>query len=424
MPENEQPRGHMVQMLPWVRIDEPLNLLGFQLVPWKRRGPSIDVNPELLAHVARMCRIYRNLRGRPVEAMTLALRGGDRELELLNGDERARATWVRLALAVASLASRPYFRSGDSYCNTAHFAMYGQGFTDAESIALDMRRRDGATLAAWSIDDLCITCAPHAPPILLCHGEGHAPAEARIDVELLRLVERIARRGGSFARTVRASIDFYLAGNGDAEFETHEHDVPQMVFALECLLRARDSFYGAAEFARAVEDALAIIPDNSWSTAPRWRTLDRTLPYVRDRMLAQLETELNEHQPTIVGLWAFEAYQFRNEHSHGHDLAARAWCWTPAEHALFAAWLYPRLLRCACARELGEDVAELRGETARMAELRLRVRDWNGRDGTATRWDRAEWTVRSEAFRRDLLAAIERDYAADVDDAPAQPPTP
>jgi hypothetical protein len=404
MPDEPTPRRDVL-LLPWVTIDPPLTMLGYRFVRWARGAP-LDIGPALRATIDTICKTYRDQEGRSLRSLTLAFRDGDRELAALTPAEVDRASWARFALATSALAARDFLRQAGAYSNATHFAMYGHGITDG--IAIRTRRRDGTTLAGWPIESFKLTCSVHAQPIPMRNGEGGAPADRRLDLDLLRLVERIAQRSDDFARRARAAIDLFLTGNADADFENDAHDVRLLVAAIEGLLRGNARINGAGEFATAVESALGLTRDNTWKDAPRWRSADRARPYqLRNgpQLWSDTEIFLEREKFTIIGLWAFEIYQLRNALNHGDDTDERAWCWSATEHALFASWLFPRLLRIEGSKHLGDAPDGFREKTAVLACCRTGINGWGVVLGNTTEWDRVESNalfekIAHEAWRR------------------------
>jgi hypothetical protein len=136
-------------------------------------------------------------------------------------------------------------------------------------------------------------------------------------------------------------------------------------------------------------------------------TVSETLP-ARAGICVEKEYEKAQLAWPVHRKWMQEFYQLRNSYVHGNDVDARNWGWTPAEHAVMAAFAFPLAVKLLLSQEghytpTDDDVGSFRAVDQILSKV-----EWGkviGNWGNQTVWNE---TLRE--CRRDIAAtkAVEK----------------
>lgn len=391
--------GFEVGILPWIKLSEPITVLGIRLVPYEHDRPLLEIDSDRLPELRRIAETFRQIDGQPIPALTLAFPVGGEHLGPFQESDCSRFARVRTIIAIASIANREFFSQSHEYVCAAHFNAYGQRFqAGAEYVVLTPRRRDAKMLATWPTEQIRITCPPQIGSIALSTTFPPNPAvRAAIDRGFLDLLERIVSKDDELAQRVVASVDLYLLGNTDDEVIREREDVVLMEQAMEHLIGKSK----ARSFAPEVERIIGATGLPAYELSARWKHRDPSVPYQID---GKAPPALS-----LLGLWAFEFYQLRNALVHGSSVIARSWCWGFKEHAILASWIYPQLLRRYCGELLGLPLSDADEEWLEIAIRRFDLCPLDVRsDRDTPKWSEVESTVAIEMIGKRWLRKFER----------------
>jgi len=144
----------MLAFFPWMRVETPLQIGAFHLVPFQRgEAPAGAGTPEQHLTDAALAP-YVRAGGAPINVATIAYLHGKALTADLEEAERGELFLFARAVALAGLADREFF-SLAGYCNTSRFAFVVQGFREEpDGTFVSARRRDGRTWIRVTADGL------------------------------------------------------------------------------------------------------------------------------------------------------------------------------------------------------------------------------------------------------------------------------
>ncbi len=129
-------------------------------------------------------------------------------------------------------------------------------------------------------------------------------------------------------RRIVDSLAYFMLANTDDNASTYAVEAVQLEWAIEHLLNPKS---GQKGFAKKVTSVLG--------------DMVRELASASKRANGRWTASAEENSCLIIREWANEFYFLRNKITHGDDLALYEWRWGVWEHCVFAAWLYPLLVK-------------------------------------------------------------------------------
>ena len=313
----EAPQG--VAFLPWVSLSAPLVIGRLRLLPYERGKAPGDLPHCSQESLDRVMSAYAGHTNRGVRSATLIemgewYTGMDVMLKM---DE---FFLMRNFIGMAALSKRR-FGGHFGYCNFDTYKLVVQRFTksSAGKQAIRSRRRDGSTIAYWSASDFAFQ-----RPL---HVEERASVD--LDEDLLLALLNLPAGSGSILEAIRE----YAHANTDSPDVMPHVELVMMTSAFEWLLdsgpntkRFRQNLAAAvADIGRVEEGDIAVPLREAWANA----------------------------RPDASGLldaWAAEFIALRGSSAHGANRQIKSFVWPLQTHLMFAAMLFPLLLKRWCAK--------------------------------------------------------------------------
>jgi len=300
----------MVAFFPWLKLKDELAGGGFKLIQFERGRLPGGADQERLDRVLQP---YIESRDRPIEKATILVLDGHGPCDDLTANERSTAFEFAEILKVAGLSARKFDPFG--YVNSTVFTLYVQGFNESTgTVAIGTRQRFGLrgvaiTPGAYQVQE------PH-------NAIGYSPAP--VDLNLVGAL--LAARDSAEWERISRAITLFNAANTDNDTVSARSELVETVSAMEALLEV----YGQVRLAMAV---LRLWPKS-------------TLSYGQVR--SAIDTAHSPRWPAVRG-WVQDLYGARN--ASAHALGPRTTTWSADEHLLFAAFMFPLLLKRVLARE-------------------------------------------------------------------------
>lgn len=307
-----------LQILPWCALSKSYEFGKLRLIRVQRHERIDGTSQSSEALIRRFLAAYRNIEGEVVAPCALvAFKDSDPSRDLTSEELEESAEDVQLA-AFASLAGRRFFRS--PYSNSTCFIRYVQRFQDARGIAVSTRRRDGRTLAGWSVSDTVFGIPPQASAV----------HEVLIDEPLTSALmsHRESTNPSEWVRWQNAIDCFNFANSDDSAVPLHVEWI-MVAAAFQRIVGARsDADAIASAFEEAIQPEQPILAGSA--------TRKPKSPNAASRMLRSV--------------WAREFYELRGEFAHGQITTNRKHVWEPFEHMLLAGIAFPLLVRALLER--------------------------------------------------------------------------
>lgn len=335
------PHNHNIIFLPFLRLGRGYHVAGIDFLPLQdAEGATPDALKSASPAVTKILSGYFDRQGTSFSNCVVATIGGRWDV---TRDDWPAIRWASSLLFLASWSANEYFRRfGGAYVNSVTFRLIGQSYSGElpHYISIAARRRDGQSMDGG-----------------YQHGEVKFPLPVQcsvrdlhaVDERLLEALNAAHRAGGDVILRLKTALPFIELANTDDDFMTVEAEGIPMAHAFEQLLQGRATAYKLGEQfgmlfhsfgSKTVADVMKVRPDIK---------LDRSTP------------ERAEAQPKwwVHRKWLEELYDLRSNVAHAGGRHPRRWGWTPFEHLLMAAHVFPLvaklLLRDAGHYQLSDD---------------------------------------------------------------------
>lgn len=300
--------------MPWFTIPDRVSLGSLHLLPYHRGASPSDGDEQ--ANIDAVLEPYTVHGGRPIESATI-LTLGDRGIV----DDFADSGMDDLfrfgeLIAFAGLSARQFFRQL-RYTGRDDFRLLVQSFEDPRRGALvQTRRRDGATNLHYSRGNYRVPCPPHV-----------GAAARDLDLPLLAgLMD--SQEEEDWPRVFQAVL-LFNESNTDREYMP---DAAEMVLCFAALEQLLDI--------QAKPSALAGRFEEIWEPSEPLDKEEWTLPTAHASQRARLASA-----PSLRYAWIEDMGIARGSLAHGHEPGAFPSIWSPQEHLLLAAFVFPRLIK-------------------------------------------------------------------------------
>lgn len=313
----------MFAFFPWLNLRCPIHLDEFELFPL-RKAPTSGTEKRI---INQLLSAYKDLRGKPIRDATLLRRVSQSFLADLCEDDIAEAFILAELVAFCGLAKREFFGLGGlNYVNRTTFTFLVQRFKDtSDGVMIVSRRRDGTASNLMPASHLDIRRPFHA-------GTN---GTVGIDEPLLRTLIQ-ARVGGENWAAYKEAIKAFNRGNTDSNEVAEETEIVLVCGAFERLFDLR----------RGKEDDLAEAFLQAFPAVPTRdpRDCEHIKHYLRDK-------NRMKKAGSVRGLWIRDFFQVRGKPAHGRSSSELPSIWSPKEHLLLAAFIFPRIVKAKLAKE-------------------------------------------------------------------------
>ena len=302
----------MVAFFPWLQLNTPLTVGGYELFPFQRCPPQAGSAGREQGLLNALMRPYFGRDGRDQIATVLRFQGAPLTQDLAE-DQRQELFGFADLLSVAALSNREYF--GGTYFNRGSFDLVIQAFTKTPGgAAVSSRRRDGSTKAGYDQRSFRVQ-RPY-------HVVQHIPIAPN-----LALMDGLltARRCDHWPRLEDAIAYFNLA-NTDSPVMRESTEIILLLAAIQRLLACGKK---EADLAKRFVQALSPSKVIDTGACPRLGGFPK----------------LRNHSHSVRDAWVRDFYHQRGEMAHGKLPAKGASSWVAKEHLLLASFAFPLLLK-------------------------------------------------------------------------------
>lgn len=315
---------------PWLETHEPIEFGDIKLVPYLRGEQPAgagtkeqDALDAVLSNYSDRSVLSRDGRPRPVQRATLINWMADSASTLLTDEQISDRAVIGQWVTFSALSQRRFASHGD-YCNADDLQLVVQRFdeTRPSAVALQTRRRDGVALNYISMSrEASIFVRPH-----------HAQAK-RIDLDISLIQALIKAEDDDLRDRLVTSITIFNRANTDSDYVSQNIEMTLMRVAFETLL-------GCGFEAKGLQ---AAFDSHFVSELPK--------PPVWGRGKCS-ETLWLETYPKFtkrpLDAWVQDFCAVRNRGAHGKKKGGKEWpdpVWSVHNHLLFAAWLFPLMVK-------------------------------------------------------------------------------
>jgi hypothetical protein len=386
---------YLIAFLPWLRLREDCQVAGVEFVSF--RDGNDHVHPalaEIGGQVSTILSSYVDLEGSAIANCTIAMTSR-RGWNLTDADFET-VQWAASLLFLSAWACNEYFpKFFGPYVSSSNFRVTWQRFTgNATYIAINAKRRDGRTLiGGYEHGELKFT-----RPVQ-CVADA-----VTVDSQMLRALDEAHTKNTKTIGRLQYATSFIELANTDDDLMRWMPEAILMASAFEQMLDVEYKRDLVTEFESllvpfgsvTVTDAMAVRP-GIWidpqyaATQPGW--------FVHKK-------------------WIEELYDLRSKSVHDGTHLARAWGWTPHEHLVMAAFVFPLMIKLMLEREGVYGLTEDDRVRCLAVDKLLARRDWqeSGEDGPNPRnnWSMVLYDIKREmstqravAFMKDLVARRE-----------------
>ncbi len=323
---------HMVCWLPWLPLWEPVALGSVTFRPFKVNAP-LDGCDDLLAQELRSrAERFMDIHAQAVKDMTIAVWNGDLTFPVLSDDAIKAVLKAARLLILAFHASNTYFPPPHgSYVNSSIFEVMIQKFVSGDEFTTVVaRRRDGHSKdGGYELSEI----RDQAPRAM------HSCREASPDKEFLHALNAVTQLNAvthetsDHHRRIANSLAWFALANTDSLSMPETNELVLLQWSIDHLLNSNGT---NCAYQKSIMDRLDKFASQNadFSARPLGQ-----MPKVGKKAF------LKANQCPILRQWAFHHYSLRNDITHGNDWRSKEWRWSIREHCVFAAWLYPLLVK-------------------------------------------------------------------------------
>ncbi|MGF1469916.1 MAG: hypothetical protein ACFCGT_27645 [Sandaracinaceae bacterium] len=303
------PEKGMVAFMPWVSLEEPVELTGVRLLPFER-GAGDQPEP---VHVA--VEAYRDGSGHPVRSAILCEVNGSTCGEL-DDTQRDRLFAVRDLLLFMGLRHRSFFGSVDPYWNADTFQLIVQRFVAGQGGSFAAPRSRGAQRGVFSTAEVHLVRAP-----------THVNTGQKLEVDAKLLAALDAASTGAEWEWLEPFLRKLSSANTDSSAVAEHAEMVDSVGALQQVVDKP-----AIHEERSIMEAFLDLMSHA---SPNARSLSDCARSAVTRRYQQAHS--------LRECWFKDFYRSRGSVAHGQATPPKAFAWSITEHLLLAAYLLPRL---------------------------------------------------------------------------------
>lgn len=340
-------------ILPWVHFDEDYRVNNTRLL----RYPEYDFEDSFKENLKEILKSYRELKGNEIKKCTIvAVENASPEwnLNIDKGDLKKIQSDLSLFF-LSSISKNKYFVEHSNYTNSTAFQPVFQSFIiPIQDQVIQYRRRDSMLLdGGYKHKDL-----KYSRP-LECKS-----LRPKMDKDFLIALSELAKGNNKLYRRILGSIFFVQLANTDQPQMSLESEAILMASAFEQLFDAQNKY--------------------KLTCAYKVCFSDYEMKKVKDVLHVRrgIEENKNEHKGLdsewqLGRKWIQELYNLRNEAVHGGDLSKRKWGWSPFEHLVMAAFVFPLAVKILLSKENKYKLTEVDKQLCTSIDLLLATKNWN-----------------------------------------------
>lgn len=306
-------------ILPWLHFDEVYELNEVCLVPFQLNGNQDANLGEMKPALKKILASYVDITGRPIDQCTLLTIKNNGPEWNINGSDRERIMESLACFFLVAFSCNDYFSQASTYVNASVFQPFFQEFEiPLKEVRFRRRRRDGwFRLGGYD------------------HGEAKIsiPLEcislkAEMDPQFLNALGKAIKDKTPFVRRLLTSLSFLRLANTDQSHMSLDAEVILTIAAFEQLFDAHEKYKLTTKY-RDCFDAF------------KTKIVKEVLSARDGIKLDENENKGKDTEWQLGRKWVQELYDLRSTNVHGVDKNKRSWGWSPFEHLVMSAFIYP-----------------------------------------------------------------------------------
>jgi len=376
--ETNATKNHMVCWLPWFRIANSIKIGEITFIRYERGRAIPGCDDELARELSELAKRFIDIHGNSLQTMCIAVWRDNLTFPVLGHSEMRPVIEAANLLMLAYHAKNEYLTQGGHYANASMFQLVMQKFeAGSKYTAVVTRGRDGPR------SDLGFTRSEikdQAPRAIRTCGSLREPG-----TEFLEALDKVAGKKASHHRKILNSLFFFGLANTDDTNTRLDMEVVLLEWSIDHLL---GPFSGNRNYQMGIMNSL--------------RRYAKITVSHSTRLKGGVSRKAEEENWLLLQQWAYEHYLLRNNITHGEDWRSMQWRWDISEHCLFAAWVYPLLVKLVLMGHREYTLTTADEACLASIDAVLASPDW-GSD-----WDRIirenKWTIDSQRDTNKFLA--------------------
>ena len=373
----------MLAFFPWLKLNEPLKIESYQLLPYIRgKAPSID-DLSLQQLLDDVLEGYRITAETPINQATILQ--FDNEI-VSDIDEQRQNDLFMFAelLSVAGLSCRKFFQGGGAnYWNRDHFRLILQNLPDKQykGTAIVTRRRDGRTLNGVSKKAFLKIQPAHISSL-----------STKIDKGLLESL--LKAQDKDIWSQIIESIVYFNMTNTDSSDSLEQSEAVFLIGAFERLLGCK-----SGNEKDLVEKFVSSI------------ILSEELPpeYCQ---LCEKSDERVKNAKSLRELWIKDYFRSRGHWAHGKVELKYPAIWSMKNHLLLGSYLFPLLLKSYLSKQSLYTLTDNDQEAIELFEELASIDHFTEEAKDPNRPPKYPWnTVFSKTNNRRLAKILHKSYS-------------
>lgn len=337
MGKAEKSKVHTAVLLPWLKLGNDLEMGKYQFLTWPRVDNGFG---EFADSLNSICGMYKYVDGRVERPQTIMIDMSLAPFERIEGQERQAFQEAVTLLTTALIGENEFFRGFGNYVNFSLTELHFQNFSIGEDwIAFKSYKRDGHTSdMGYTFGEITVSTPPGCRTRTGCVGINQA---------WLDTLGNTLEKNTSLDQLVIEASNLFCQANTDSPNVLQTTEVVMLANAFDRLFPNANGRYELSDAISTELDKWIVI-----NMKGSRRMADKQI------VPTQIDSRCTEEW-NIIRSWILELYILRNYYVHGLDTTQHRWVWTPNEHLLMGAYIFPLLLKVLMSKEkeykLGEE---------------------------------------------------------------------
>ena len=316
----------MVCWLPWLPLHETVTLGRIMFRPFRANSPLDGCDTKLSGQLSSLAGRFIDIHGQPVQKLAIAICDADMTFPVLEDDAIEAVLKAARLLMLAYHGGNMYFsRTGARYVNSSVFQVVVQKFVAGDEFTTVVtRRREGLSKDGGYERSEIREQSPRS--VHSCH-------EGSCDKTFLDALSVVVDGKREHHRRIANSLAWFALANTDSFAMPESNELVLLLWSIDHLLNTEGTNRAYQE---SIGEKLG-----KYASAKA----DSSRRPLGEMPRKDEDTKVPPNECLILKQWAFQHYLLRNNITHGNDWLSKEWRWNVREHCVFAAWLYPLLVK-------------------------------------------------------------------------------
>jgi len=323
-------------LLPWLKLGCDLQMGKYFFLRWPREDSKFG---EFAQSLNSICGMYKYIDGGVESPQTIITDNSHPRFERVEVQERQAFQEVVTILTTSLIGENEFFSNFGNYVNSSLTELHFQNFSLGEDlVAFTSYKRDGYTTdMGYEFSEITVSVPPGCRTRTECKG---------IDQAWLDALGKTLEKNTSLDRLIIEASNLFCQANTDSPNVLQTTEVVMLANAFDRLFPSANGRYKLSE---AISKEL-----------DKWVTIsmkDSKRMAERQIVPSQIDSKCTGEWD-IIRSWILELYVLRNSYVHGEDITQHKWGWTPNEHLLMGAYVFPLLLKVLISKEKRYELTE------------------------------------------------------------------